>query len=178
MRTALAVIALAAAVGATHASATTPTRHTFANGTWTGSGTISGGIFGDVNMEGTGPLRFRMTVCNGKAISGQLTFTEHFRGAVRGQRFTGSANGTLRIRSTEDDPIHVRGPVHVTATLLGISTSTTATGNGKIEGTGTARRMTGDLAIDARAIQSSSSAIGSTTVEAPYLARRTGGASC
>ncbi|MFN8224217.1 MAG: hypothetical protein U0R50_13335 [Gaiellales bacterium] len=154
------------------------TRTTFADGTWTAVGRITGGIFGDVNMEGTGTVRFHMTICHGHALGGQLTFSERFHGAVRGQRFTGTANGTLRIRATERDAIHVRGPVRVTATVLGITTGATATGDGRITGSGTARRMTGDLAIDARAIQSASSAIGSTTVEAPYVARRTGRASC
>lgn len=172
------VIALTAVLGASLASAAPSTRRTFANGIWTGEGKLAGGIFGDVNMEGTGPLRFRMTICNGVALSGRLTFTERFRGAVRGQRFTGSASGTLRIRAADGDPIHVRGPVTVNATILGVSASTSATGNGEIKGEGTARRMTGDLAIEARTIQSNSSAIGSTTVEAPYVARRTATASC
>ena len=153
-------------------------RTTFADGVWAGSGTITGGLFGQVNVEGTGTVRFRMTICNGRALSGQLTFSESFRGAVRGQRFTGSASGTLRIRATDETPIAVRGPVRVAVTVAGISTSTSATGSGRITGSGTARRMTGDLAIDARSAQSSSSAVSATTVEAPYVARKTGNAAC
>jgi hypothetical protein len=175
-----AIVLFVAGVGvvvASVASASTQ-RNTFANGLWVGNGTITGGIFGDVNMEGSGTVRFRMTICNGRALSGQLTFRETFRGAVRGQRFTGAASGTLRIRDTETIPIAVRGPVAVSATVLGVTARTTAQGSGRIVGTGTARRMTGDLAIDARARQSASSAIGSTTVEAVYVATRTASAPC
>jgi len=172
----LAIAALGVVV-ASVASASAQ-RDTFANGVWTGTGTIEGGIFGDVNVEGTGTVRFRMTICNGHALSGQLTFRETFHGVVRGQRFTGAASGTLRIRNTDAIPIAVRGPVVVSATVLGVTTHTATQGSGRITGTGTARRMTGDLAIDARATQSASAAIGSTTVEAPYVARRTAPASC
>jgi hypothetical protein len=169
-------LVVAALAGSGAAGGAGADRTVFANGYWVGSGQITGGIFGSFTANGSGTISFHMTVCNGRAASGTLIFIEHAIGTLHGYRFTGEIQGTLRIRDLAHVPIAVRGPVTVTATYRGVVSRTTTTGTGKIEGHGTVNRMTGDLAIDARAAQAAAGE--GTDVTAPFVARRTARRSC
>jgi len=78
------VLAVAALAGSGPAGGARSDRTIFANGYRGGTGHITGGIFGTFNANGTGTIRFHMTVCNGRALSGTLIFTEHAVGPLNG----------------------------------------------------------------------------------------------
>ncbi len=151
-------------------------RTSFASGTWKGSAPLRGGISRPgIAVSGTGTASFTFTVSRGRVTRGTLTLLVNERGSVNGNAFTGKVAGRLRMAGTAAHPT-VSGPVSVTASVLGTSTTVSFPGSGTFDATGTCDRMHGDFAVKAR--QAQQAAGFATTVTAKFVARRISGSGC